>query len=89
MASWLGAHFSGGGVVDVMLSRSTDAGLSWSAPQLTADQAHGLGGQPLVQPGGRVVVPFEGAGRPGGIRAFTSDDGGATWNASVLISAIS
>lgn len=146
MASWLGAHFSGGGIVDVMLSRSTDGGLTWSAPvtiaasnvfydknwtvcdnstaspfygncytefdnassrdleqmststdggltwgapQATADQVHGLGGQPLVQPDGHVIVPFEGTGRSGGIRAFTSNDGGATWNVSVLVSAIS
>ena len=146
MISWLGAHFSGGGVVDVMTSRSTDGGLTWDAPvvvaasgvfydknwsvcdntarspfyghcytefdnasngdleqmststdggltwgtpQATADQVHGLGGQPLVQPSGRVVVPFEGISRPGGIRAFTSDNGGATWNASVLVSTIS
>ena len=26
--SWLGAHFSGGGIVDVMVSRSTDGGLT-------------------------------------------------------------
>ena len=26
--SWLGAHFSGGGIVDVMVSRSTDDGLT-------------------------------------------------------------
>jgi hypothetical protein len=71
------------------MSTSTDGGLTWSAPQPTADQAHGLGGQPLVQPDGRVIVPFEGIGRSGGIRAFTSEDGGATWNASVLVSAIS
>ena len=30
--SWLGAHFSGGGVVDVMASRSTDGGQSWATP---------------------------------------------------------
>ena len=138
--SWLGAHFSGGGIVDVMVSRSTngglswstpvtvaatgvfydknwtacdnspdspfyghcytefdnasrgdlelmstsaDGGLSWGTPMPTADNVHGLGGQPVVQPNGRVVVPFEGFD---GIRAFTSDDGGATWNASALIS---
>src|SRR5215510_8417181 len=78
--SWLGAHFSGGGIVDVMVSRSADGGLSWGTPTPTADNVHGLGGQPVVQPNGRVVVPFEGFN---GIRAFTSDDGGATWNASV------
>jgi Neuraminidase (sialidase) len=61
------------------MSTSTDGGLTWSAPQATADQAHGLGGQPLVQPDGRVIVPFEGISRSGGIRAFTSDDGGATF----------
>jgi hypothetical protein len=138
--SWLGAHFSGGGIVDVMVSRSTDGGLTWGAPVTvaatgvfydknwtacdntpaspfyghcytefdnassgdlelmstsadgglswgpptpTADHIHGLGGQPVVQPNGRVVVPFEGFGA---IRAFSSDDGGATWNASVQIS---
>jgi hypothetical protein len=138
--SWLGAHFSGGGIVDVMVSRSTDGGLTWGAPVTvaatgvfydknwtacdntpaspfygrcytefdnassgdlelmstsahgglswgpptpTADHIHGLGGQPVVQPNGHVVVPFEGFT---GIRAFTSDNGGATWNASVPIS---
>jgi BNR repeat-like domain len=141
--SWLGAHFSGGGVVDVMVSRSTDgghtwgtpitvaatgtfydknwtscdntatsrfygncytefdnassrdlelmstssdAGLTWGAPTPTADNVHGLGGQPVAQPNGRVVVPFEST--RGEIRSFSSDDGGATWNASVLISPI-
>jgi hypothetical protein len=141
--SWLGAHFSGGGIVDVLVSRSTDGGLtwgdpivvaatgvfydknwtacdntpgspfyghcytefdnassgdlelmstssdggqSWGAPTPTADNSHGLGGQPVVQPNGRVVVPFEGLGGQSGIRAFTSDDGGKTWSASVRIS---
>jgi hypothetical protein len=141
--SWLGAHFSGGGVVDVMVSRSTDGGqtwgdpvtvaatnvfydknwsacdnsptspfyghcytefdnasagdlelmstsadggLTWGTPTQTADHIHGLGGQPVVQPNGRVVVPFEGLSGASGIRSFSSDDGGATWNASVQIS---
>ena len=34
--SWLGAHFSGGGIVDVMVSRSTDGGLTWGAPVTVA-----------------------------------------------------
>ncbi|HZD03216.1 MAG TPA: PA domain-containing protein [Actinomycetes bacterium] len=48
--------------------------------------ATGLGGQPVVQPSGRVVVPYEGLSGTSGIRAFTSDDGGETWNGSVRIS---
>jgi hypothetical protein len=144
IVSWLGAHFSGGGIVDVMVSRSTDGGLTWGAPVVvaakgvfydknwtacdnapsspfygncytefdnassrdlelmststdggsswgpptpTADDVHGLGGQPVVQPSGRVIVPFEALG--GQMRAFSSDDGGASWNASMLISSIS
>jgi hypothetical protein len=141
--SWLGAHFSGGGIVDVLVSRSTDGGLTWGAPVTvaatgvfydknwtacdntpsspfyghcytefdnasagdlelmstsadggltwgaptpTADNARGLGGQPVVQPNGRVVVPYEGLSGTSGIRSFSSDDGGVTWNASVRIS---
>jgi hypothetical protein len=34
--SWLGAHFSGGGVVDVMVSRSIDGGLTWDTPVVVA-----------------------------------------------------
>jgi len=71
-----------------LMSTSTDGGLTWGAAQATADMVHGLGGQPQVQPSGRVVVPFEGVGAARGIRAFTSDDGGATWKASVLVSSI-
>jgi hypothetical protein len=141
--SWLGAHFSGGGIVDVLVSRSTDGGLTWGAPVVvaatsvfydknwttcdnfesspfygncytefdnasagdrelmststdggltwgtptpTADNARGLGGQPVVQPNGRVIVPYEGLSGTSGIRSFSSDDGGTTWNASVRIS---
>src|SRR5215472_9106625 len=71
------------------MTTSTDGGLTWGASRATADAAHGLGGQPLVQPNGRVVVPFEGVGRvTPGMRAFTSDDGGQTWGASNVISPI-
>jgi hypothetical protein len=143
LISWLGAHQAGGGIVDVMVSRSTDGGITWSDPitvaatgtffdknwtacdntpsspffgncytefddalqidleqmststdggltwgpnLATADRAHGLGGQPVVQPNGRVVVPYEGLTRASGERSFTSDNGGASWNASVQIS---
>ncbi len=142
LTSWLGGHQSGGGIVDVMASRSTDGltwsapvviaaagvfydknwsvcdntasspfyghcytefdnanlndleqmststdgGLTWGTPTPTADRSHGLGGQPVVQPNGRVVVPFEGLTRGSGIRAFTSNDGGLTWSRSVRIS---
>jgi hypothetical protein len=152
LISWLGAHFSGGGIVDVLVSRSTDGGLTWGAPVVVAatgafydknwttcddsptspfygncytefdnaslgdrelmststdggaswgppiqpaDGVRGLGGQPVVQPDGRVIVPFEsfafipGEGFRLEIRAFSSDDGGASWNASVLVSEIS
>src|SRR5947209_19436848 len=40
------------------MSTSTDGGMSWGTSQPTADAAHGLGGQPLVQPSGREVVPY-------------------------------
>lgn len=70
------------------MTTSVDGGRTWGAPQATGDAAHGLGGQPLVQPNGRVVVPFEGVRPTRGMRAFTSDDGGQTWGSSVVISLI-
>ena len=41
------------------MSTSTDGGLTWSIPIATAGNDKGLGGQPVVQPNGTVVVPFE------------------------------
>jgi BNR repeat protein len=69
-----------------VMSTSSDGGATWGPVRSPADAVHGLGGQPVTQPNGRVVVPFEATDRS--IRAFTSDDGGATWNASVLVSPI-
>jgi hypothetical protein len=71
-----------------MMSTSTDGGRSWGAPLSPADQVHGLGGQPVVQPNGRVVVPFSGITGGRSLRAFTSDDGGKSWNASVLVTPV-
>ena len=64
----------------LFMSTSTDGGLHWSNPKMTANGDAGLGGQPLVQPNGTVVVPFEGGP---GIASFESTDGGATWKGAV------
>ncbi len=72
----------------IWMSTSTDGGLTWSAGRNTADLATGIGGQPVVQPNGTVVVPIENA--PGNaMLAFTSTDGGNSWNAATTISSIS
>ena len=62
---------------------SSDGGKTWGMPQATADREHGIGGQPLVQPNGTVIVPFETLTST--IGAFTSEDGGKTWDASVNV----
>ncbi len=66
----------------VMMSTSTDGGLTWGAPKMSADQAGGSGAEPLVMPNGTVVVPFLGNEMQG----FTSTDGGTSWNKSFVIS---
>jgi hypothetical protein len=66
----------------VEMNTSTDGGLTWSAKKTTADNASGLGGQPVVRPNGTVVVPYLGAG----IRYFTSTNGGSSWTASQVVS---
>lgn len=72
------------GTGDVLMSVSSDGGQTWSAGQPSADHAGGLGGEPLVQPDGTVVVPYQG----GAVRAFVSTNGGKSWNASVNVSSI-
>ncbi len=71
-----------------LLSTSADGGLTWSTPVSTPLHAHGLGGQPLVQPNGNVVVPFESIDGLATIAAFGSTDGGATLTNAVTISQI-
>jgi hypothetical protein len=68
------------------MSTSTDGGQHWSVPVPTAGNDKGLGGQPLVQPDGTVVVPFESLN--GKEAAFESTDGGASWARANTISSI-
>ena len=68
----------------ILMSTSSDGGLTWGAAKATANHAAGIGGQPLVQPNGTVVVPIE----TSGISAYTSTNGGASWSAPVNVAAI-
>jgi hypothetical protein len=77
---WDQAYGSG----DILMSTSSDGGKTWGAGKASSDRAGGLGGEPVVQPNGTVIVPFEG----GGIDSISSTNGGSTWNRSVVISSI-
>jgi hypothetical protein len=61
----------------ILMSTSTDGGQTWGAAIGTANAGSGIGGQPLVQPNGTVVVPIE----TSNMAAFISTNGGASWTA--------
>src|SRR4051812_28269429 len=69
-----------------LMSTSTDGGVTWSVPIETAGHDKGLGGQPVVQPNGTVIVPFESL--DGKIAAFSSHDGGASWTRAVKVAGV-
>jgi len=69
---------------EILMSTSTDGGTTWSAAIATANAAFGIGGQPLVQPNGTVVVPIE----TNAMSSFSSTNGGASWSAPVEIATI-
>ncbi|HEY6542030.1 MAG TPA: exo-alpha-sialidase [Ktedonobacteraceae bacterium] len=71
----------------ILMSTSKDGGRTWSKPQTTADKALGLGGQPVVQPDGTVIVPFAGYGTMS-LHSFISSDGGRSWSKTALIANI-
>lgn len=74
----------------IAMSTSTDGGLTWGAALSTPDNAHGIGGQPLVQPSGKVIVPINGfASKSGSLMEFTSSNGGASWTKALIITHIS
>ena len=71
----------------VWMSASTDGGLTWGQALNTADSVQGIGGQPVVQPNGTVIVPIEGV-FGSDMLSFSSTDGGASWSSHVIISNI-
>lgn len=71
----------------MQMSTSFDGGTTWGAAKhTTGKNARGIGGQPLVQPDGTVIVPY--ASRSGDIESFSSTNGGKSWNAPVDIATI-
>jgi len=68
----------------ILMSTSSNGGLTWSAAVGTAGGAAGIGGQPLVQPNGTVIVPIE----TNTMSSFKSTDGGKSWSIPVTISNI-
>ena len=73
----------------IQMSTSTDGGLTWGPGLPTANNAHGIGGQPLVQPNGNVVVPINGfAGVNFLMLSFTSGDGGASWSKTNIVARV-
>jgi len=72
----------------VMMRTSTDGGLTWGPARAPSGGAIGLGGQPVVQPSGTVVVPYESFAGSLAVRSFSSTNGGSSWGATVLVSGI-
>ncbi|MEP6599476.1 MAG: sialidase family protein [Actinomycetota bacterium] len=70
------------------MSTSTDGGLTWGPALNTGNNATGLGGQPVVQPDGTVIVPAANANESA-IIAWRSTNGGASWSSTVTVSAVS
>lgn len=74
-----------GAANQVYMSTSSDGGLTWST-KVAISSALGLGGEPLVQPSGKVVVPFLTDG--GSISSFSSTNGGTSWSAPVQVAVV-
>jgi hypothetical protein len=73
----------------INMSTSTDGGLTWGPAKRTADKALGIGGQPLVQPSGRVVVPIlsqiSTLNQVFTQLSFISTNGGKSWSSTVVV----
>jgi hypothetical protein len=68
----------------MFVSTSTDGGLTWHTPVQPPGPNKGLGGQPVVQPSGRVIDPYLALNNS--ISASYSDDGGVSWSRAVKVS---
>jgi len=68
-------------------STSTDGGLHWGAPVApapTTTPAEGLGGQPLVQPNGTLIVPLW-ADNQNAIDDYVSSNGGTSYSSELHV----
>lgn len=64
-------------------------GLTWSSPVPVQSNTKGIGGQPVVQHDGRVVVPIDGFnGHRFTLLSFISTDGGASWSNPSLVAKV-
>ncbi|GAB3155355.1 sialidase family protein [Amycolatopsis stemonae] len=71
----------------IRMKTSSDGGLTWGPARAPAGTHTGLGGQPVVQPNGTVVVPYLSLNDQ--IRSFRSTTGGASWTSTVQVAAVS
>jgi hypothetical protein len=71
----------------IQMSTSRDGGLTWGQKKTTTTGDAGIGGQPVVQPNGTVVVPIDNANETA-VGAFHSADGGTTWTDVTTIATI-
>lgn len=67
------------------VARSTDGGLSWTPSAVP--NASVLGGQPVVQPDGTVVMPID-DGSESSVESFVSRDGGASFQGPFPVASI-
>jgi len=67
----------------MQMSTSTDGGQTWGPVLRTQGSDYGIGGLPLVQLKGKVVVPF--LGFSGSVMAFSSTNGGKSWTKAIAI----
>jgi hypothetical protein len=61
--------------------------VTWGPARATANNATGLGGQPVVRPDGTVVIPAANANETA-IIAYRSTNGGASWGSTVSVSTV-
>ncbi len=69
----------------IQMSTSADGGLTWGAAKTTPDHTCVIGGQPIVQPNGNVIVPIDDCFETA-VLSIRSTDGGNTWQKPVLVS---
>jgi BNR repeat-like domain len=65
------------------ISSSTDGGLTWTARP--APNVGVIGGQPLVQPSGKVIIPIDNASETS-LGALVSSNGGGSWTVVTITS---